>query len=117
MAAWHDSPRTAYPKLILAAAVFLARSGSFPPAAGVRPSPVATTLDGWRAWFFRGLRKSPCRRNCHLQTWTRCVRQPFCDESGVGFPLRRRLVQACSKLLFAIFCWLEHDGKVVTLEK
>src|SRR5882757_9965442 len=28
-----------HPKLILAAAVFIARRGSFPPAAGVRPSP------------------------------------------------------------------------------
>ena len=82
MAAWHDSPRTAYPKLILAAAVFLARSGSFPPAAGVRPSPVATTLAGRRASFFRGLRKYPCRRNCHLQTCPWGVRQPICDETA-----------------------------------
>ena len=29
--------------------------------------------------------KYPCRRNCHLQTWPWGVRQPFCDESGVGF--------------------------------
>src|ERR1019366_5052158 len=29
--------------------------------------------------------KYPCRRNCHLQTWPWGERQPFCDESGVGF--------------------------------
>ena len=47
----HTSPFV-HPKLILSAAVCLARRGRFSPPAAARPPPVAATLAGRRAWFF-----------------------------------------------------------------